>query len=77
MKSIGELVIDLDANRKGRTKNMAKKIGKTLAYIALCIIVSCIMVAVFLGAVLQQSYRMCPPTDEEIAENPALEVYRP
>lgn len=56
---------------------MAKKIGKALAYIALCIIVSCIMVAVFLGAVLQQSYRMYPPTDEEIAENPALEVYRP
>ncbi len=43
----------------------------------LCIIASCIMVAVFLGAVLQQSYRMYPPTDEEIAENPALEVYRP
>ena len=77
MKSIGELVIDLDANRKGRTKNMAKKIVKALAYITLCIIVSCIMVAVFLGAVLQQSYRMYPPTDEEIADNPALEVYRP
>ena len=76
MKSIGELVIDLDANRKGRTKNMSKKIVKALAYIALCIIVSCIMVAVFLAAVLQQSYRMYPPTDEEIAENPALEVYR-
>ena len=56
---------------------MAKKIGKALAYIALCIIASCIMVAVFLWAVLQQSYRMYPPTDEEIAENPALEVYRP
>lgn len=56
---------------------MAKKIGKALAYIALCIIAGCIMAAVFLGAVLQQSYRMYPPTDEEIAENPALEVYRP
>ena len=60
-----------------KASNMAKKIGKALAYIALCIIASCIMVAVFLGAVLQQSYRMYPPTDEEIAENPALEVYRP
>ena len=62
---------------KKRASNMAKKIGKALAYIALCIIAGCIMAAVFLGAVLQQSYRMYPPTDEEIAENPALEVYRP
>ena len=29
------------------------------------------------GAVLQESYKLYPPTDEEIAENPALEVYRP
>ena len=66
-----------DRRKKEEIKNMAKKIVKALAYIALCIIVGCIMVAVFLGAVLQQSYRMYPPTDEEIAENPALEVYRP
>ena len=36
-----------------------------------------VMLIALFGAVLQQSYRMYPPTDEEIAENPALEVYRP
>lgn len=32
--------------------------------------------AVYFGAVLQESYKLNPPTDAEIAENPALEVYR-
>ena len=39
-------------------------------------VVAVMLIALF-GAVFQQSYRMYPPTDEEIAVNPALEVYRP
>ena len=34
------------------------------------------MLAMFAGAVLQESYKLNPPTDAEIAENPSLEVYR-
>lgn len=34
------------------------------------------MLAMFAGAVLQESYNLNPPTDAEIAENPRLEVYR-
>lgn len=33
------------------------------------------MIAVFAGAVLQESYRNYPPTAEEIAENPELARY--
>ena len=45
---------------------------KVLAGVALAIG----MIAIFAGAVLQESYKLNPPTDAEIAENPALEVYR-
>ena len=31
--------------------------------------------AIFVGAVIQQSFRNCPPTQAEIAEEPSLEVY--
>lgn len=34
------------------------------------------MITVFACAVLQESYKITPPTDAEIAENPRLEVYR-
>ena len=33
------------------------------------------MVTIFIGAVLQESYRNYPPTAEEIAENPELVRY--
>ena len=36
-----------------------------------------VMLIALFWAVLQESYKLYPPTDEEIAENPALEVYRP
>ena len=36
-----------------------------------------VMLIALFGAVLQESSKLYPPTDEEIAENPALEVYRP
>ena len=31
--------------------------------------------AMFVGAVIQQSFRNCPPTPAELTEEPALEVY--
>lgn len=34
------------------------------------------MITIFVGAVLQESYKNYPPTTKEIAENPELEVYR-
>ena len=33
------------------------------------------MITIFVGAVLQESYKSCPPTAEEIAENPELVRY--
>ena len=33
------------------------------------------MITIFIGAVLQESYRNYPPTAEEIAENPELVRY--
>lgn len=33
------------------------------------------MITIFAGAVLQESYKNCPPTAEEIAENPELVRY--
>ena len=33
------------------------------------------MITIFVGAVLQESYRNYPPTAEEIAENPELARY--
>lgn len=34
-----------------------------------------LFVAMFMGAVIQQSLRNCPPTQAEMAEEPSLEVY--
>ena len=33
------------------------------------------MITIFVGAVLQESYKNYPPTEEEIAENPELVRY--
>ena len=33
------------------------------------------MITIFVGAVLQESYKSYPPTTEEIAENPELARY--
>ena len=33
------------------------------------------MITIFVGAVLQESYKNYPPTEEEIAENPELARY--
>ena len=40
-----------------------------------CVVLTIGMITIFVGAVLQESYRNCPPTAEEIAENPELARY--
>ena len=40
-----------------------------------CVVLVIGMITIFVGAVLQESYRNCPPTAEEIAENPELARY--
>ncbi len=36
-----------------------------------------LMIYAFIGAVVQESFRNCPPTAAELAENPSLERYLP
>ena len=43
--------------------------------VLVCAVLVIGMVAIFVGAVLQESYRNYPPTAEEIAENPELVIY--
>ena len=40
-----------------------------------CAVLTIGMITIFVGAVLQESYKNCPPTAEEIAENPELVRY--
>ena len=40
-----------------------------------CVVLAIGMITIFAGAVLQESYKNCPPTAEEIAENPELARY--
>ena len=40
-----------------------------------CAVLTIGMITIFVGAVLQESYRNYPPTSEEIAENPELVRY--
>ena len=62
-----------ECNRK-EVNNM-----KTFIEVAFEVIVCAVlvigMVTIFVGAVLQESYRNYPPTDAEIAENPELARY--
>ena len=62
-----------ECNRK-EVNNM-----KTFIEVAFEVIVCAVlvigMVTIFVGAVLQESYRNYPPTAEEIAENPELVRY--
>lgn len=57
-------------------RRLRKPIRIALEVLACAAAVAVMLIALF-GAVLQESYKLYPPTDEEIAENPALEVYRP
>ena len=43
--------------------------------VIVCAVLVIGMVTIFMGAVLQESYKNYPPTAEEIAENPELVRY--
>ena len=43
--------------------------------VLVCIALVIGMITIFVGAVLQESYKNYPPTAEEIAENPELVRY--
>lgn len=58
--------------KRRRLKKPFRIALEVLAYIA--IVVG--MVAAFMCAVLQESYKLYPPTDAEIAENHALASYK-
>ena len=42
----------------------------------LAVLMTALLLIILFMAVLQQSYRMTPPTDEELQDNPALIIYR-
>lgn len=43
----------------------------------LAAILTALMLQMFIGAVIQQSFRNCPPTAAELADDPTLERYVP
>jgi hypothetical protein len=58
-----------------KRRRLRKSIRITLEIMAI-VALAIGMLAIFAGAVLQESYKNYPPTDAEIAENPKLEIYR-
>lgn len=59
---------------------MIRKIGRikwrNVIFMTLTIILGTILIVyTFAGAVLQESYRLNPPTEQEIAEDPSLVRY--
>ena len=54
---------------------MLKKVWSAVLTALLLAIATFILMAMFFMAVLQQSYRNCPPTEEELQDNPALSIY--
>ena len=57
-------------------KDIIYTVGSTVKAVLLSILTIIVLLAMFFMAVLQQSYRMCPPTDEELQDDPALIIYR-
>lgn len=51
-----------------------KEFIKTLL---LALIGAVLMLQMFIGAVVQESFRNCPPTAAELADDPSLERYLP
>lgn len=51
-----------------------KELIKTLL---LALIGAVLMLQMFIGAVVQESFRNCPPTAAELASDPSLERYLP
>ena len=51
-------------------------VGRAVKTALLALVLTALFLAILFMAVLQQSYRMTPPTDEELQDNPALIIYR-
>ena len=62
-----------ECNRK--EENNMKTFIEVAFEVILCAVLVIGMITIFVGAVLQESYRNYPPTAEEIAENPELVRY--
>ena len=62
-----------ECNRK--EENNMKTFIEVAFEALLCAVLVIGMITIFVGAVLQESYRNYPPTAEEIAENPELVRY--
>ena len=62
-----------ECNRK--EENNMKTFFEVAFEVIVCAVLVIGMVTIFVGAVLQESYRNYPPTAEEIAENPELVRY--
>ena len=63
-------------NYRKKERKSKMKIFFEVAFEALvCIALVIGMITIFVGAVLQESYKNYPPTSEEIAENPELVRY--
>ena len=62
-----------ECNRK--EENNMKTFLEVAFEVLACAVLVIGMITIFVGAVLQESYRNYPPTAEEIAENPELVRY--
>ena len=56
-------------------KSNMKTFLEVVFEVIVCAVLVIGMVTIFVGAVLQESYKNYPPTAEEIAENPELVRY--
>ena len=61
--------------RKKERKSKMKIFFEVAFEVLVCIALVIGMITIFVGAVLQESYKNYPPTAEEIAENPELVRY--
>ena len=62
--------------RKKERKSKMKIFFEVAFEVLGCAVLVIGMITIFAGAVLQESYKNCPPTAEEIAENPELARYK-
>ena len=60
---------------KKERKSKMKIIFEVAFEVLVCIALVIGMITIFVGAVLQESYKNYPPTEEEIVENPELARY--
>ncbi len=50
---------------------------KVIKEMLISLVLAVILVAMFIGAAIQHSFRNCPPTAAELASDPSLERYLP